>query len=300
MPPDPRAFTGNHFMLDVMGANAGFVKKFDGLQMEADIVTNDLGPTGVQKKQVGNVRWTPAKASFGIGIGKELYTVIQQTLSAQQKPFDGALQVADFNYKVQSSFPFTGALITSLTIPKLDGSSKEAAYFDLEWEVESVRWLKGDGSDIRTRIGPKQKAWLASNFRFEMGSLPCNRVATIDSFTWKRTVVPTRTGEPIKRSAKVTVPNIKIEVSMADFDQWAEAARKWFIDGQHSENDEMSGAIVFLGPDLKAELGRVMLKNCGFAKFAHGAFEASSEGIARFSVEFYVESMEFVLKEWDA
>lgn len=27
-----------------------------------------------------------------------------------------------------------------LTVPKLDGSSKDAAYFDIEFEAEQVRW----------------------------------------------------------------------------------------------------------------------------------------------------------------
>ena len=282
-----------------MGVNAGFLKKFDGLQMEADIVTNDLGPANIQKKHVANIRWTPAKATIGIGMGKEMYTIIQRAFEAQQKPFDGALHVADFNYKIQSSLNFTGAIMTSVTVPKMDGSSKDAAYFDLEWEAETVRWLKGDDSDIRRPIAPEQKAWLCSNFRFEMGGLPCNRVATIDSFTWKCAVVRDPIGEPTRRAAKVTVPNIKVEVSMADYDAWFQAAKKWFIDGDHEAKDEMAGAIVFLAPDMKTEIGRVTLKNCGFAKFTHGALEANSEKVARFSCEFYVEDMEFAIKNAD-
>jgi hypothetical protein len=193
-----------------------------------------------------------------------------------------------------------GAILRSMTFPKLDGSSKDAAYFDFEWEAETVRWLTGDNSDIRNSVMPKQKAWLSSNFRFEMGGLPCNRVATIDSFTWKCSVVTERAGTPVKRSANVTVPNIKVEVSVADHDAWAEAARRWFIEGRHNESDEMIGAIVFLNPDMKSELGRVSLKNCGFVKFARAALEANSEAVARFTAEFYVEDMEFVLKEFEA
>jgi hypothetical protein len=291
-------YTGGHFALDIMGVDAGFLKKFDGLQMEADIVTNDPGLASIQKKHVANIRWTPAKATIGIGMGKEMYTVIQRAFAAQQKPFDGALHVADFNYKIQSSLNFTGAIMTSVTFPKMDGSSKDAAYFDLEWEAETVRWLRGDNSDLRRPIATQQKAWLCSNFRFEMGGLPCNRVATIDSYTWKCAMVRDPIGET-RRPARVTVPNIIVDVSMADYDAWFQAAKKWFIDGHHEAKDEMSGAIVFLGPDMKTEIGRVTLKNCGFAKFTRGAFEASRERIARFSCEFYVEDMELTIKYGD-
>ena len=292
-------YTGGHFALDIMGVNAGSLKKFDGLQMEADIVSNDLGPANIQKKHVANIRWTPGKATIGIGMAKEMSTIIQRAFQAQQKPFDGALHVADSNYKIQSSLNFTDAIMTSVTFPKMDGSSKDAAYFDLEWEAETVRWLKGDNSDIRRPSAAVQKVWLCSNFRFEMGGLPCHRVATINSFSWKCAVVPEPIidpiSDPIGRRARVAVPNITVEVSMADYDAWFQAAKKWFIDGAHDEKDEMPGAIVFLAPDLKTEIGRVTLKNCGFAKFTRGAFEANSEPVARFSCEFYVEDMELAI-----
>ena len=96
-------------------------------------------------------------------------------------------------------------------------------------------------------------------------------------------------------AALVAGGDVTVEVSMADYDAWFQAAKKWFIDGAHDEKDEMSGAIVFLAPDLKTEIGRVTLKNCGFAKFTRGAFEANSEAVARFSCEFYVENMELAI-----
>ena len=106
-----RSDTGEHFALDIMGGNAGMLKGFDGLQMEADVVT-DPGPAIIPKKHVANIRWTPATATIGIGMGKELHAVIQRAFAAQQKPFDGALHVTDFNYRIQSSLNFSGAIMT--------------------------------------------------------------------------------------------------------------------------------------------------------------------------------------------
>ena len=61
-------------------------------------------------------------------------------------------------YFENAQLEFFGAIITSVTVPKLDGSSKDAAYFDVEFEPERVRWKKAGGEDIRSKIGPKQKA----------------------------------------------------------------------------------------------------------------------------------------------
>lgn len=300
---DQRTYTAGRFMLDVNGVNVGFVKKFSGLAMEADIATNDLATDLVQKKHVANIKWTPAKATIGIGMGKEMYQWIRSAFDKGYETRSGSVVAGDFNYKAMSRLNFMNGLITSVTVPKLDGASKDAAYFDVEWECEQVRWEKGDGSDIRGKIGPKQKAWLCSNFRVEIGNLPCSRIATVDSFTWKCAVASDQIGifrEPTKHPAKVTVPEIKLGISMADFDPWAQAAKKWFVDGHHEEADEMTGRIVFLGPDMSKELGSIELLNLGFKKFNRPDYESNSEKIARFDVELYCEAMKFQIDYSDS
>ena len=241
---DQRSHTAGRFALDIDGFNVGYLKKFSGLHMEADIVENDLGPDNVQKKHVANIKWTPGKATVGIAMGKGMYDWIKAAFDKGYLTKNGTFTSGDFNYKAQSAMTFSNALITGVTVPKLDGSSKDAAYFDVEFDCEQVRWAKGDGSDIRGQIGPKQKAWLCANFRIEIGGLPCDRINSLDSFTWKCAVTPDQIGihrEPTKHPAKVTVPDLKLSISSADHDAWAQAAKKWFVDGHHLEGDEMTG-----------------------------------------------------------
>jgi hypothetical protein len=300
---EQRSHTAGRFALEIGGYNVGFLKKFSGLSMEADVVTHDLGPDNVQKKGVSTIKWTPGKATIGIGMGKAMYDWIKLSFDKAYEPRSGAFISGDFNYKAQSRLDFYDALITSVTVPKLDGSSKDAAYFDVEFDAERVRWSKAGGEDIRAQVGPKQKAWLCSNFRVEIGDLPCNRVASVDSFTWKCSVAQDQVGifrEATKHPAKVTVPDIKLSISQADYQPWAEAARKWFVAGEHKEENEMTGRIVFLDPNMKDELGEITLLNVGFKKFSKDDFEANSEKIARFSVELYVEKMEFKINQYDA
>ena len=300
-----RTYTAGRFALDVDGFNVGYLKKFSGLAMEADIATNDLGPDNVQKKHVSTIKWTPGKVIVGIGMGKGMYDWIKAAFHKGYVTKNGTFTSADFNYKAQSSLTFQNALITGVTSPKLDGSSKDAAYFDIEFEAEMVRWAKGGGEDIRGKIGPKQKQWLCSNFAFELDGLPCDRVATVDSFTWKCAVATDMLGihrENTKHPCKVTVPDLKISISYADHQAWADAARKWFIDGHCREEDERNGRILFLGPqmDRGKPIGEVVLQNVGFKKFSDEDAEANSEKIKRFNVELYVEHMEFKLNDYDA
>jgi len=300
---DIRTYTGGNFVLDIDGFNVGYLKKVTGMGMEADIAENKLGPDNIVKKHVANVKWAPGKASVGIGMGEGMYKWIKAAFDKAVLTKNGTLTSADFNHKAQSSLTFMNALITEVTVPKLDGSAKEGAYFDVGWQAEQVRWAKGGGEDIRAKMGPKQKAWLTSNFKVEIGGLPTARVASVDSFTWKCSVTPDQIGtfrEPTFHPASVTVPDINLSISHADYQPWADAAKKWFVDGHHLESDEMQGRIVFLGPDMKEELGEITLENVGFKKFSEDDREGGSDKISRFSVTLYVEKMAFKLKAYDA
>jgi len=300
---DQRTYTGGNFVLDIDGYSVGYLKKFEGLGMTADIAENKLGPDLVIKKHVANIKWEPAKAEVGIGMGMGMYQWIQASFKKNFATKNGTFTAANFDHKAQSQLTFMNALITEVTCPKLSGDDKNSAYFTVGFEAEQVRWAPGGGEDIRAKIGGKQKAWLCSNFRVEIGSLPCNRVASVDSWTWKQSVVSDQLGiykEATKHPAAVSVPDIKLAISYADHDAWSKAARKWFIDGAHLESDEMTGRIVFLGPNLKDELGEVTLHNVGFKKFSDEAAEGGSDKVKRFNVELYVEQMEFKISQYDS
>jgi hypothetical protein len=300
---DQRSHTAGRFVLDVDGWRVGFLKKFSGLAMEADIVSHDMGPQILQKKNVANIKWTPMKATVGIGMGKGMYDWIKSAFDMNYLTKNATFTAGDFNYKAQSQITAMNGLITGVTVPALSGDSKEAAYFDIEADFEQVRHAKGGGEDIRGNIGVKQKAWLCSNFRVEIDGLPCDRVAKVDSFTWKCSVTQDQVGifrEPTKHPAKVIVPDLKLSISYADHDAWAKKAEDWFVKGKHLEGDELGGRIVFLDPNMKDELGEITLHNLGLKKFSDEDSTANDEKIKRFSVELYCEKMDFVLKYTDA
>src|SRR3569833_1628454 len=96
---DQRSHTAGRFMLQVADYDVGIKKKFSGLAMEADIVTNKHNPTNKQKKHVSNIMWTPGKATVGIGMGKGMYDWLPAAFDRNYITKDGAYTSADFNYK---------------------------------------------------------------------------------------------------------------------------------------------------------------------------------------------------------
>ena len=296
--PNQNTHAGGHYALDVDGTPVESLKSISGLDMLADIAVELPAPGGTPGKHVANVRWTPGKASIGMGMGKGMYEWLKNSFDQGGSTASGTLATADFNFKKRSLLTFDDALLTSITLPRLDGASKDAGAFEIEFEPERVRVAKGDGSDIRNAPGTRQQPWQCANFRFELGTLPCARVASIESFTWRCTPSADTSRHPAA-GPTIAVPDLRVAISAADYDAWAQAAQRWFVDGQHLESDEMSGLIVLLTPDLQTPLGAITLGNVGFKRFSQWPAASGGDALYRFTVDLYVEKMSLRLLQYE-
>lgn len=301
---DRNLFGAGRFGIVVDGSEfLGYVKSVSGGNIKGEVAVHQLGPDNVQKKHLATITHEPFKVEVGMGMSHGFYEWIRQSFDREHIHKSGEIVACDFDYHSKSVREFTNAFITEVTIPALDGSSKDPAYMSVSFDPERIRYRKGDNKQITGKVSPATKKWLCSNFRFELGDLPCDRVAKIDSFTWKQSVVKDEVGafrEPEKTPAKLEVPNVKVTVSMNDIEKWASWHKSFLIDGNCGEDAELTGSITFLGPDLKEELARIDLMNVGIISLQEAQSEANKEEIARFEVELYVEQMKFNYQVFDA
>jgi tail tube protein gp19 len=295
-----RSATTGRFALELDGYHCAYIKSISGGDAEADIATHDHGPLNMQTKQMANFKFNPFKAKVGIAQGGAMNDWIKASFDKQYATKSGAIIAGDFNYKATHRVDFINALITSVGIPALDGSSKEASYIDVEWDCENVLHTPGKGEDIKGDYGVNQKKWSSSMFKFDLAGLTdaCKRVSKIDAFTWKQAVVTDQIGAQrimTKHPAKITVPDIKITLSAADFEPWRQWSQAWFQDGKCLASDHKDGTITFLSPDMATEIGHIELKQCGLKKVTAPSLEANKEEVSRIVVELFVEEMKFVM-----
>lgn len=292
-----RTYTGGRFAFLVDGGEMlGYVKKLEGLNIKAEVGTHQLGPSLIQKKNITTISYEDGTVEIGMGMSKGMYEWIRAAFDMAHVSKSGEVHAVDFDMNSKSIREFRDAQITEVTMPALDGSSKDPAYMTVKFKVEEVIYRKGTGSKVAGKIAPATKKWLCSNFRFELGSLPCTRVAKIDSFTWKLALAKDEVGSfriPTLHPCKVEVPNLKLTISMADYEPWADWHRSFLIEGNCGEDAELTGSITYLAPDLKEELGRIDLMNVGIISMQNASNEANKEEVARFQVECYVEQMKF-------
>jgi len=299
MPIIQNTHAGAHYALDIAGLPVESLRTISGLDLQADIASGLPGPGLAPEKHVADVSWTSGRASVGMGMGQAMYAWMKDAFAQGASRADGTLATADVNFRQRSLVTFEDALLTAVTVPRLDAASKESGAFDIEFAPARVRWAKGDGSDIRHVHGSKQQPWVCSNFRFSLGTLPCARVASIESFTWRCAAAPDPGPGAPPPAAAVTVPDLRISISLADYDAWAQAARAWFLDGRHLEADEMDGVITLLTPDLQTPLGEIVLGNVGFKRFSQLPAADGSDALYRFTVDLYVERMSLRLVQFE-
>ena len=243
---------------------------------------------------VGTIKGKVVTIKIGMLMGKGLYEWIQATLGQTPQRKNGYVVAADYNYKAQSCVHFRDALIIEITIPALDGSSKDTSFFTIKFDAEEITYQAGDDADIKGVVNTKQKTWLTSNFRLRLGDLPCGRVSKIDSFTIKQSTAQDRVGEqriPTKEPTKLEFPNLKVTFSASDVRPWATFFDDFVIKGNNGQDAELSGAIEFLDPSLKEVLGSVDLFQVGIFSLAEDKGEANKDSIKRWTAELYVKRM---------
>jgi hypothetical protein len=283
-----RTFTASRQLL-VLDGNQVVTRGVEGGEAVGELMTVP-GPEGVVKKQIRGVRYNDILVE--VGADTDLREWIAQSWTGTTRPKNGTIITTDFNYKSVAERQFMNAVITETTIPTLDGAAKDAAFITVKMSPEAVAVRKGSGQDVRTGVAPKQKPWLRSNFRFELAGLPTNRVARIDSFTVRTPMAGGSTeARGLKAAAPVQFPNLRLAISQADYQPWADWAESFITKGDNGDNAEKNGAIVFLEPNMKDEIGRVALANCGILSLAQTPSSPNMEAIPRFTVELYCERM---------
>ncbi|HEY8975740.1 MAG TPA: hypothetical protein VIN75_16085, partial [Burkholderiaceae bacterium] len=147
MPIVQNSHAGAHYALDIDGLPVESLKTISGLDVQADIATEPPGPDLAPRKHVAGISWSPGRASIGMGMGRSMYAWMKGAFAQGASRASGTLATADVNFRQRSLLAFEEALLTAVTLPRLDAASKESGAFDIEFEPMRVRLAKGDGSD---------------------------------------------------------------------------------------------------------------------------------------------------------
>jgi phage tail-like protein len=293
MPAVTRAVSANHYILKLDNIEVGFLRSFEGGHVTAEVIHEAAGPSYFIKKHIGPPRYEPIILEFGLNMNAPIYNWIRASLEMNYLRKNGSIVTLDYNLKPVSEIEFFDALITEVGFPASDASSKDAAYLTVKIQPEITRTKTASGK-ISSKLNTKQKQWLASNFRLMLDGIDATKVIRIGAFTVKQSFMQDDIGDArdyLKEPGRIDFPNLTVTFSAGASGSWEEWFNSFVIQGKSTDNDEKSGSITWLSPNLQEELLIVELLNVGIFSLKHEKAEANTDAVRRMSAELYCEQM---------
>jgi hypothetical protein len=292
-----RSYTAGHFELLIDGhASTAYVKSVDGGHVRASIVDEPIGPENVRVKHTSTVEIEPFSIDFGLSGANDVLKWIQNSWNKRFSRRNGQITHANFDLRSTFEHEFFDALISETTFPTLDGASKEAAFIKIKVQPERVVTRKAAGPQLSANLGPKQKMWLPSGFRFSIDGIDEMQYTNkIESFSIKQGIKKLYTGVdrfPQIEPTKIEFPNLTGTISLDYADKLLKWQDQYVRKGQADPSAQKSGSIEFLSPDRSKTLFRINLYEMGLHHLQIMQSTANSDQIKRAKFELYVGRMD--------
>ena len=294
-----RAYSAAHFVLELdQQHKAGFFRSVEGGGVKADIMSYRSSSEKALFRRVGKPKYEDLKIQVGMSMSQVFYTWIEGFFSGDGTRRNGAILAGDFHFKERARREFYDALISEVSIPKLDATDRNACYMGVTMVPESIRFAPGSGADLSAQDGStEQKLWTPNNFEFSIDSLAdaCRRVTRVDGFTIKQEVHEYHAGnlrDCMRVAGMLEFPNLSFYVPEADAKPFIDHFTKYVINGEPPPSTRMTGEIAFLD-HTGSQLCRIDLQGIDIASVSPDKSDSTSQEIKQVRVEIACESMSF-------
>ncbi|HET7700617.1 MAG TPA: phage tail protein [Candidatus Limnocylindria bacterium] len=293
-----RTYLTGKFALELDGTDVGFLKRAEGGNVTADVVTTSSG-TYYRSKHIANLRYEDFELDIDLSLAGSVYQWINASWTGGAPRKDGAIVVADQSLNAISRREFKEALITETRIPACDAASKDAGVITLRLAVEQAQKKAASGK-VSGNLGTKQKTWSPANFRLDVQGVDAKKVSKIDAFSVKQGVTES-SGEfrhPEKTPSQLEYGDLVVTVAESGSADWT----KWFDDfviaGNNGEDKEKQAALSFLSPNLGEVLAHIHFWNVGIYSLADAPASAG-DTLRKVIARLYYERAEFHIGPWE-
>ena len=287
-------FAAGRFALELDGTTCGFLKSVAGGAITADVIVEPPAAGAFRKKHIGAPRYEELVLGLDLSLDKAVYEWLADSFAGKHVRRDGSIIAADSRLKAVSERQFSRALVTEITIPAADAASKEPGFLTVKLLPEVLRAKAGSRAATKVSAS-KAKAWLPANFKLEIDGLDCKKVTKIDALSFKVRVAEDQVRErrlATKEPTSAETPNLRITLPESASQTWTAWFDDFVVKGLSGDENEKSGKLSFLGPDLKSTLAEVRFFNLGIFRLEPEPKAVETETLARIRAELYCERME--------
>jgi phage tail-like protein len=294
----PRAYSAAHFGLTIDGFDeTGLFRSIEGGGVKVDVMTYQTGGSSGLTRQPGKPKFEEFKVQCGMAMCRPFYNWLQEFFTGACKRRSGELLAADFQYNVRARRQFNNALITEVTMPKLDAGDKGPANLTVSIAPEEMLFQKPTGEKLRVpQRTLEQKLWASCNFEFTISGFEgvTDNVSKIDSFTVKQKTVDYHVGAQrtaFKHPGRIELPNITFYVPEAHAFPLIERAYKAGHDGT-KEVKPLQGSLTTLSND-RNPVFHIDFTGGEIASVTIDKSDAGSEDIKQVKFEMAIQSLKF-------
>ncbi len=243
--------------------------------------------SAVTKKHIGRVGYEPILIKATLPLSAALSSCLADLCAGRSTPVTLELSGSD-----PKPLQATNAQLIEAQFAALDGNSKEVYEIVFVFRAESVRPL-ASATNATVKTAKSFRA-LSSNFSLTLGSLDTSRVASIGPFIITRATVADSVGAMRDSSAQTgptKLSNLAVVTSDASAATWTAWRDDFLVQGNHTDEKELTGSLTLLGPDMKTPLLSLQISHIGITRFAHNPSASANEAILRSTATLYCEQI---------
>lgn len=281
-----------HIVLTLDGSPAGALLEAEGGGAFTEVNLAESNSVTVIRRIPGSTKWQPITLKRGLTNDRSVNEWIKGSIGGLSPVRSGEIAATDENFKLFTKTEFFNALITEIGFPALDAASRESAKMTIKMQPESTRI--GAASGLVSKTSTAQQKWLVSNFKLTINGMDAAFVTKIDTINIKMNYASTDAGAG-ERLASIDIPNLKLtipESQAADFIKWHQ---EFVIERKNGAENEKSGNLSFLSPDLKTEIFRLDLTGLGIFALDRDPLALTNQ-VRNVTAQLYCDKMDFNFK----
>lgn len=284
-----RGYAAGAFALEIEGHFAGLLAGVEGGGVFGEVVSSPAGADGVVRKQIGRVGYDQLVVTCGIPEG-DWGQWLKAFLEGKAPRHDGAIVFLKYDYTPLRRLEWRHATIASVTFPRLDGASKDAAHLTVAIRPESTVVVPAAGA-VKTTL-TKTKAWQACNFSVAIPGVDCSRVSSVAALTVSQSHVEDAVGAtrvPTTELGPLEVGDLILtvaETGAAGFATWCD---DFIVHGNNAKAQEKTATVTCKGPNLKDDLFAFVLQGVGIHRLDPEKQVTGAQAIFGLTASMYCE-----------
>jgi hypothetical protein len=290
------AYTHGRFQLILDGhPSSAFVKSAEGGLVKANLIEESTGPNNLKIKHLSTAEIEPISLDVGIAATMDVIAWFRDSWKKKASRRNGAIVYADFDGHSQFEQEFYRALVTEVTFPTLDASSKDGMFIKVKIAPEEVALRQVAALPVFGIVDPLQKMFSSCAFQLEIDGIECSKVSKIEGISFKQGTKPVYNGRhrwPQIEPTKIEFSDFSVHMPVAHAQPMLDWYQSSVIDGVRDDKTQRTGAIVFLSADRTMPLFRISLDQVGVRNASLAKAESGGDSIKRVKFDLFCGKMD--------